>query len=80
MNKINVFLQEKQLSTISTTVPDRLDYLMRLNNLTNIALSEIMCCAESTISGYRTGRRVPDNYVIYTYKAFRYHFTTITGC
>ena len=27
MNKINVFLQEKQLSTISTTVPDRLDYL-----------------------------------------------------
>ena len=109
MNKINVFLQEKQLSTISTTVPDRLDYLMRLNNLTNIALSEIMCCAESTISGYRTGRRVPDifvichlstifgvtpnfldsqtkfvqlttDYVIYTYKAFRYHFTTITGC
>ncbi len=58
MNKINVFLQEKQLSTISTTVPDRLDYLMRLHNLTNIALSEIMCCAESTISGYRTGRRV----------------------
>lgn len=64
MNKINVFLQEKQLSTISTTVPDRLDYLMRLHNLTNIALSEIMCCAESTISGYRTGRRVPDIFVI----------------
>ena len=56
MNSINNFLLEKQLSTISTTVPDRLDYLMRLHNLTNIALSEIMCCAESTISGYRTGR------------------------
>ena len=72
MNKINVFLQEKQLSTISTTVPDRLDYLMRLNNLTNIALSEIMCCAESTISGYRTGRRVPDIFVIC-------HLSTIFG-
>ena len=64
MNSINNFLLEKQLSTISTTVPDRLDYLMRLHNLTNIALSEIMCCAESTISGYRTGRRVPDIFVI----------------
>jgi len=72
MNKINVFLQEKQLSTISTTVPDRLDYLMRLHNLTNIALSEIMCCAESTISGYRTGRRVPDIFVIC-------HLSTIFG-
>ena len=109
MNSINNFLLEKQLSTISTTVPDRLDYLMRLHNLTNIALSEIMCCAESTISGYRTGRRVPDIFVIchlstifgvtpnyflgFTdeicpthnwlcdiYKAFRHHFTTITGC
>ena len=39
-------------------------YLMRLHNLTNIVLSEIMCCAESTISGYRTGRRVPDIFVI----------------
>lgn len=64
MNEINIFLQEKQLSTISTTVPDRLDYLMRLHSMTNIALSEIMCCAESTISGYRTGRRVPDIFVI----------------
>ena len=72
MNKINAFLQEKQLSTISTTVPNRLDYLMRLNNLTNIALSEIMCCAESTISGYRTGRRVPDIFVIC-------HLSTIFG-
>ena len=72
MNKINVFLQEKHLSTISTTVPERLDYLMRLNNLTNIALSEIMCCAESTISGYRTGRRVPDIFVIC-------HLSTIFG-
>ena len=46
--------------------------LMRLNNLTNIALSEIMCCAESTISGYRTGRRVPDIFVIC-------HLSTIFG-
>ena len=72
MNSINNFLLEKQLSTISTTVPDRLDYLMRLHNLTNIALSEIMCCAESTISGYRTGRRVPDIFVIC-------HLSTIFG-
>ena len=72
MSSINNFLLEKQLSTISTTVPDRLDYLMRLNNLTNIALSEIMCCAESTISGYRTGRRVPDIFVIC-------HLSTIFG-
>ena len=60
MSRTNNFLLEKQLATISTTVPDRLDYLMKLNSLTNVALSEIMCCAESTISGYRTGRRVPD--------------------
>lgn len=72
MSSINNFLLEKQLSTISTTVPDRLDYLMRLHNLTNIALSEIMCCAESTISGYRTGRRVPDIFVIC-------HLSTIFG-
>ena len=72
MNEINIFLQERQLSTISTTVPDRLDYLMRLHSLTNVALSEIMCCAESTISGYRTGRRVPDIFVIC-------HLSTIFG-
>ena len=35
-------------------------------------LSEIMCCAESTISGYRTGRRVPDIFVIC-------HLSTIFG-
>ena len=72
MSKTNNFLLEKQLATISTTVPDRLDYLMKLNSLTNVALSEIMCCAESTISGYRTGRRVPDIFVIC-------HLSTIFG-
>ena len=72
MSRTNNFLLEKQLATISTTVPDRLDYLMKLNSLTNVALSEIMCCAESTISGYRTGRRVPDIFVIC-------HLSTIFG-
>ena len=72
MSRTNNYLLEKQLSTISTTVPDRLDYLMKLNSLTNVALSEIMCCAESTISGYRTGRRVPDIFVIC-------HLSTIFG-
>lgn len=72
MSRTNNYLLEKQLATISTTVPDRLDYLMKLNSLTNVALSEIMCCAESTISGYRTGRRVPDIFVIC-------HLSTIFG-
>lgn len=72
MSRTNNFLLEKQLATISATVPDRLDYLMKLNSLTNVALSEIMCCAESTISGYRTGRRVPDIFVIC-------HLSTIFG-
>ena len=43
---------------------ERIDHLMRLNNLTNKALAELLCTGTSTISGYRTGYRLPDSMVL----------------
>ncbi|WP_455721740.1 helix-turn-helix domain-containing protein [Agathobacter sp.] len=37
---------------------------MRLNNLTNKSLAELLCVGVSTISGYRTGYRLPDSMVL----------------
>lgn len=43
---------------------ERIDHLMRLNNLTNKALSELLCVGVSTVSGYRTGYRLPNSMVL----------------
>lgn len=38
----------------------RLDQIMRRRGLTNKMLAESLYVAETTISGYRSGRRAPD--------------------
>ena len=64
MRELHKPLTKKELSKIHETLPERLDYLMRLHALTKKALAEILCCSESAISGYRTGRRTPDYLII----------------
>lgn len=64
MRELHKPLTKKELLKIHETLPERLDYLMRLHALTNKALAEILCCSESAISGYRTGRRTPDYLII----------------
>ena len=64
MRELHKPLTKKELSKIHETLPERLDYLMRLHALTNKALAEILCCSESAISGYRTGRLTPDYLII----------------
>lgn len=39
---------------------ERLDYMMRLRNITNAQLGDMLYCSTSAIAGYRTGYRLPN--------------------
>lgn len=63
MNDIKNNFNEEETKR-KAILAERIDHLMRLNKLTNKALSELLCVGVSTVSGYRTAYRMPNPMVL----------------